>query len=59
MKNISCHRGKSHQSDENRTKMGIKTVAVYSTADRNAPHVKFADEAVWIGEALQSINRIY
>ena len=31
-------------------KMGIKTVAVYSTADRNAPHVKFADEAVWIGE---------
>lgn len=32
-------------------KMGIKTVAVYSSADRNAPHVKFADEAVWIGEA--------
>ncbi len=32
-------------------KMGIKTVAVYSTADRHAPHVKFADEAVLIGEA--------
>lgn len=32
-------------------KMGIKTVAVYSTADRNAPHVKYADEAVCIGEA--------
>jgi len=32
-------------------KMGIKTVAVYSKADRNAPHVKFADEAVCIGEA--------
>ena len=32
-------------------KMGIKTVAVYSTIDRNAPHVKFADEAVCIGEA--------
>jgi acetyl-CoA carboxylase biotin carboxylase subunit len=32
-------------------KMGIKTVAVYSTADRNAPHVKYADEAVLIGEA--------
>ncbi|MFA7446249.1 MAG: acetyl-CoA carboxylase biotin carboxylase subunit [Flavobacteriaceae bacterium] len=32
-------------------KMGIKTIAVYSTADRNAPHVKFADEAVLIGEA--------
>ncbi len=30
-------------------KMGIKTVAVYSEADRNAPHVKFADEAVCIG----------
>ena len=32
-------------------KMGIKTVAVYSTADRNSPHVKFADEAVLLGEA--------
>ena len=31
-------------------KMGIKTVAVYSTVDRNAPHVRFADEAVCIGE---------
>ncbi len=32
-------------------KMGIKTVAIYSEADRNAPHVRFADEAVYIGEA--------
>ncbi len=32
-------------------KMGIKTVAVYSSADRMAPHVKMADEAVFIGEA--------
>ena len=32
-------------------KMGIKTVAVYSTADRQSPHVKVADEAVLIGEA--------
>ena len=32
-------------------KMGIKTVAVYSTVDRNAPHVRFADEAILIGEA--------
>lgn len=32
-------------------KLGIKTVAVYSTADRNAPHVAEADEAVLIGEA--------
>lgn len=31
--------------------MGIKTVAVYSEADRNAPHVKFADEAVCLGPA--------
>ena len=30
-------------------KMGIRTVAVYSEADRNAPHVKFADEAVCLG----------
>ncbi|WP_045800763.1 acetyl-CoA carboxylase biotin carboxylase subunit [Flagellimonas lutaonensis] len=30
-------------------KMGIKTVAVFSEADRNAPHVRFADEAVCIG----------
>jgi acetyl-CoA carboxylase biotin carboxylase subunit len=29
--------------------MGIKTVAVYSTADRNSLHVKFADEAICIG----------
>lgn len=29
--------------------MGINTVAVYSEADRNAPHVKFADEAVCLG----------
>jgi len=32
-------------------KMGIKTVSVYSVADRQSPHVKFADEAVCIGEA--------
>ncbi|MDY7395304.1 acetyl-CoA carboxylase biotin carboxylase subunit [Aureibaculum sp. 2210JD6-5] len=35
-------------------KMGIKTVAVYSSADRNTPHVKFADEAVCIGEPPSS-----
>ena len=32
-------------------KMGIKTVAVYSDADRNALHVEMADEAVHIGES--------
>ncbi|RQP08618.1 MAG: acetyl-CoA carboxylase biotin carboxylase subunit [Chryseobacterium sp.] len=31
--------------------MGIKTVAVYSTADKNSLHVRFADEAVCIGPA--------
>lgn len=35
-------------------KMGIKTVAVFSTADRNTLHVKYADEAVCIGEAPSS-----
>ena len=32
-------------------RMGIKTVAVYSEADRGAPHVRFADEAVLLGPA--------
>ncbi len=32
--------------------MGIKTVAVYSTADENSLHVRFADEAVCIGPPL-------
>ncbi|MGE5108020.1 MAG: acetyl-CoA carboxylase biotin carboxylase subunit [Sphingobacteriales bacterium] len=30
--------------------MGIKTVAVYSTADKDSLHIKFADEAVCIGK---------
>lgn len=30
-------------------RMGIQTVAVYSEADRSAPHVRFADEAICIG----------
>ena len=34
--------------------MGIQTVAVYSTADAESLHVKFADEAVCIGPALSS-----
>jgi len=32
-------------------RMGIKTVAVYSAADREARHVRMADEAVFIGPA--------
>ncbi len=38
-------------------KMGIKTVAVYSDADRNALHVRMADEAVHIG--LPPANQSY
>ncbi len=43
--------------------MGIKTVAVYSTADENSLHVRFADEAVCIGppagrESYLNIPRI-
>lgn len=34
--------------------MGIKTVAIYSTADRDSLHVKFADEAVCIGKPQSS-----
>jgi acetyl-CoA carboxylase biotin carboxylase subunit len=43
--------------------MGIKTVAVYSTADKESLHVRFADEAVCIGpppsaQSYLSINNI-
>lgn len=34
--------------------MGIRTVAVYSTADKDSLHVKFADEAVCIGKPSSS-----
>ena len=34
--------------------MGISTVAVYSEADRNAPHVRYADEAILLGPAPSS-----
>ena len=30
-------------------KLGISTVAIYSDADRNAQHVKMADQAIHIG----------
>lgn len=36
--------------------MGIKTVAVYSTADKDSLHVKFADEAVCIGGAKSATS---
>lgn len=34
--------------------MGIRTVAVYSEADKNSLHVRFADEAICIGQAQSS-----
>jgi acetyl-CoA carboxylase biotin carboxylase subunit len=34
--------------------MGIRTVAIFSEADRSAPHVRFADEAICIGPASAS-----
>ena len=34
--------------------MGVPTVAIYSTADRDSLHVRFADEAVCIGPAASS-----
>jgi len=34
--------------------MGIKTVAVFSAADRHSPHVQYADESIYIGLAPSS-----
>ncbi len=36
--------------------LGIRTVAVYSEADRNSLHVRFADEAICIGPAKSSLS---
>ena len=36
--------------------MGIKTVAIYSTADRESLHVRFADEAVCIGPPSSTLS---
>jgi len=39
--------------------LGIKTVAVYSEADKSSLHVKFADEAVCIGPAQSSSSYLH
>ncbi len=36
--------------------MGIKTVAIYSSADADSLHVRFADEAVCVGPAASSLS---
>jgi len=36
--------------------MGIKTVAIYSTVDKNSLHVKFADEAVCVGPPQSALS---
>ncbi len=40
-------------------KMGIRSVAVYSEADRNAPHVLYADEAVCLGAPQSSQSYLH
>ena len=48
--NINCEsRGNRCSYYENLSKLGIRTVAIYSEADENALHVKMANEAYLVG----------
>jgi acetyl-CoA carboxylase biotin carboxylase subunit len=54
-KNIDCKQGRDRTARYRTCReMGIKTIAVYSTADKDSLHVKFADEAVCIGKPASS-----
>lgn len=39
--------------------LGIKTVAVYSEVDKDAPHVQYADEAFFIGPAQSTLSYLH
>jgi biotin carboxylase len=54
-KKILIANGKSLRVIRTCKEMGIKTVAVYSTADVESLHVRFADEAVCIGRLKQLV----
>jgi acetyl-CoA carboxylase biotin carboxylase subunit len=51
---LIANREKCTSYNTNLQEMGIKTVAVYSTADAESLHVRFADEAVCIGPPPQA-----
>jgi acetyl-CoA carboxylase biotin carboxylase subunit len=53
---LIANREKLHSLIRTCKEMGIKTVAVYSTADAESLHVRFADEAVCIGPPPSNLS---
>ena len=51
---ITCNIAQACRVIRTAKKLGVKTVAVYSDADRHGEHVKLADEAVYIGNSPSS-----